>query len=44
VEKGNAYMTLVGKPEGKRTLRRPRHRWLDNVKMEFRAIGWGGMK
>jgi hypothetical protein len=30
----NAYRLLVGKPEGKRQLRRPRSRWVDNVKMD----------
>jgi hypothetical protein len=39
-EKRNAYRILVGKPEGKRPLGRPRRRWLDNIKME---LGWGGM-
>jgi hypothetical protein len=34
---------LVGKPEGKRPLRRPRHRWVDNVRMDLREIGWDGM-
>jgi hypothetical protein len=34
-EKRNAYMILVGKPEGKRPLRRPRHRWVDNVKTDL---------
>jgi hypothetical protein len=33
----------VGKPEGKRTLGRPRHRWVDNIKMDLREIGWGGI-
>jgi hypothetical protein len=33
----------VGKPEGKRPLGRPRHRWVDNIKMDIRAIGWDGM-
>jgi hypothetical protein len=36
--KWNAYRILVGKPEGKRPLGRPRRRWVDTVK-----IGWGGM-
>jgi hypothetical protein len=36
-------MILVGKPEGKRPLGRPRCRWEDNIKMELREIGWGGM-
>jgi hypothetical protein len=35
----NAYRILVGKPEGKRLLRRPKHRWLDNMKMDLREIG-----
>jgi hypothetical protein len=42
-EKRNAYRILVGKPEGKRPLRRPRRRWEDNIKMDLREIGWGGM-
>jgi hypothetical protein len=33
----------VGKPEGKRPLRRPRRRWEDDIKMDLREIGWGGM-
>jgi hypothetical protein len=33
----------VGKREGKRPLGRPRHRWVDNIKMDFREIEWGGM-
>jgi hypothetical protein len=33
----------VGKPEGKRPLRRPRRRWEDIIKMDVREIGWGGM-
>jgi hypothetical protein len=41
--KRNAYRILVGKPEGKRQLRRPRHRCVDNIKMDLREIGWGGM-
>jgi hypothetical protein len=39
-EKRNAYSILVGKPEGKRALGRPRHRWVDNIKMDFKDIGW----
>jgi hypothetical protein len=31
-----AYRILVGKPEGKRSLGRPRHRWVDNIKMDLR--------
>jgi hypothetical protein len=33
----------VGKPVGKRLLGRPRHRWVDNVKMDLGEIGWGGV-
>jgi hypothetical protein len=42
-EKRNAYRILVGKPEGKRPLGRPRCRWMDNIKTDLRGIGWGGM-
>jgi hypothetical protein len=42
-KKRNAYRILVGRPEGKRPLGRPRHRWMDNIKMDFRDIGWDGM-
>jgi hypothetical protein len=37
-EKRNAYRILVGKPEGKRPLGRPRRRWVDNIKMDLREI------
>jgi hypothetical protein len=33
----------VGKPEGKRPPGRPRHRWVDNIKMDLRETGWNGM-
>jgi hypothetical protein len=42
-EKKNAYMILVGKPEGQRPIGRPRYRWVDNIKMDFGEIEWGGM-
>jgi hypothetical protein len=42
-EKTNAYRILVGKPEGKRLLGTPRRRWVDNIKMDLREIGWNGM-
>jgi hypothetical protein len=42
-EKRNAYRILVGKPKGKRPLRRPRRRWVDNIKIDLREIGWDGM-
>jgi hypothetical protein len=43
LEKRNAYKVLVGKPEGKRPVGRPRRRWEDNIKMDLREIGWSGM-
>jgi hypothetical protein len=33
----------VGKPDGKRPLGRPRSRWVDNIEIDLREIGWGGM-
>jgi hypothetical protein len=42
-EKGNLYRLLVGKPEGKRPLGRPRQRWIDTIKMNLVEIGWGGV-
>jgi hypothetical protein len=41
-ETRNAYKILVGNPEGKRPLRRPRRRWVDNIKMDLGEIGWEG--
>jgi hypothetical protein len=41
-EKKNAYRILVGKPEGRRPLGRPRRRWVYNIKMDLTEIGWGG--
>jgi hypothetical protein len=43
MEKRNAYRILVGKPEGKRPLGRPRRRWVSNIKMDHREIGGDGM-
>jgi hypothetical protein len=42
-EKRSAYRTLVGTPEGKRPLGRPRRRWVENIKMYLREIGCGGI-
>jgi hypothetical protein len=42
-EKRNAYRILVGKPEGKRPLGKPRRRWVDNIKIDLRGIGWDGV-
>jgi hypothetical protein len=41
--KRNAYRILVGKPEGKRPLGRPRCKWEDNIRMDLRERGWCGM-
>jgi hypothetical protein len=38
----NAYRILVGKLEGRRPLGRPRRRWVDNIKMDLREVGWDG--
>jgi hypothetical protein len=40
-ERRGAYRDLVGKPEGRRPLERPRCRWEDNIKMDLREVGWG---
>jgi hypothetical protein len=42
-EERNVYRVLVGKPEGKRSLGRPRHRWEDGIRMDLK-IGWGGIE
>jgi hypothetical protein len=41
-EKRYAYRILVGKPEGKRPLGRPRCTWVDNIRKDLREIGWDG--
>jgi hypothetical protein len=41
-EKRNAYGILVVNPEGKRPLGRPRRRWVENIEMDLREIGWDG--
>ena len=38
-----AYRILVGKPEGKKSVRRRRGRWEDNFKWDLQEVGWGGM-
>ena len=40
-ERKGVYRVLVGKPEGKRPLERPRHRWENNIKMDLREVGCG---
>jgi hypothetical protein len=42
-EKRNAYILLVGEPERKRPLGRPRRRWVYNIKMDLVEEGWGGV-
>jgi hypothetical protein len=44
-ENMNAYRILVGKPEGKRPLGKPRHRWVDNIKMDLKRdrMVWYGL-
>jgi len=42
-ERRGVYKVLVGKPEGKRPLGRPRRRWEDNIKMDLQVVGCGGM-
>jgi hypothetical protein len=41
-KKRDPYRILVAKPEGRRPLRRPRRRWVDNIEKDLREIGWGG--
>ena len=42
-ERRGVYRVLVGKPEGKRLLGRPRRKWEDNIKMDLQEVGCGGM-
>jgi len=42
-ERRGVYMILVRKPEGKRPLGRPRHRWDDDINMDLQEVGCGGM-
>jgi hypothetical protein len=42
-EERRVYRVLVGKPEGKRPLGRPRRRWVDNIKMDLQEMGCGYM-
>jgi hypothetical protein len=43
IEKRNACRIFVGKPKRKRPLERPRRRWVDNIEMDLREIGWDGL-
>jgi hypothetical protein len=40
VEERKTYKVLVGRPEGRGTVRRPRRRWEAEIRMDFREIGW----
>jgi hypothetical protein len=42
-EDRNVYRVLIGMPEGKRPLGRPRRRWEDGIRMDLREIGWGSV-
>jgi hypothetical protein len=42
-ENMSTYRLPIKKPEGKRPLGRPRRRWMDNIKMDNIALGWGGV-
>ena len=42
-ERRDLYRVLVGKPDGKRPLGRPRRRWEDNIKMDLQEVGGGGV-
>ena len=42
-EERGMYRVLVGKPEGKRLLGRPRHRWVNNIRMDLQEVGCGYM-
>jgi hypothetical protein len=42
-EQRNSYNILAGKSAGNRPIRRPRRSWVDNIKMNLKEIGWGGM-
>jgi hypothetical protein len=43
-EDRNVYKVLMGKPEGKRPLERPRRRWEDGIRMDLKETGWGSVE
>jgi hypothetical protein len=43
-EERNVYKVLMGNPEGKKPLGRPRPRWADGIRMDLRQIGWGSVE
>ena len=42
-ERRGVYRVFVGKPDGKKPLGRPKHRWEDNIKTDLQEVGYGGM-
>jgi len=42
-KRNGAYSVLVGKPEGRRPLVGPRHRWEDNIEIDLQEVGWWGL-
>jgi len=40
-DRRGAHRVLMGRPDGKRALGRPRHRWEDNITMDLQEVGWG---
>jgi hypothetical protein len=43
-ERRKVYKVLVGKPEGKRALGRPRHKWKNGIRIDLRETGWGSVE
>jgi hypothetical protein len=43
MKRRGGFRILVGNPEGKRPLGRPRRRWMENIKMDLQEVGFGGM-
>jgi hypothetical protein len=41
IEVATIYRNVVGRPDGRRSLGRPRRRWEDNIKMDLQEVGWG---
>jgi hypothetical protein len=42
-ERRTAFSLLIGRPEGKRSLGRPRRMWVDNIKLDIVELGWDGV-
>jgi hypothetical protein len=43
-DRRSTYRVLMGRPEGRSLLRRPRRRWEDNIKMDLQEVGWGDIQ